>query len=481
MAQDIAKKDINLAQEIYIHYRKENYFDYRNKYIDSNIVDWNTISQIYRQDANVLKSKAAELSKITNKDGETVASALGLLKDLSSNEMLSKVEKEVAAAVPEKVKAGIMKSQRVGAALSKNIDIQQKISLLDEYINYIKDVIDTFNKNNEDYMNYILNKYKGNTSALQNINSLFKTANGLNLLAINKTALTAFESLKTREQQLEKIRSQLQSGNANGTVDYKGKKVSYSSYIFPMHYLFSDILGGIGEGVGASFALKEIENFLKTLENDNMKVTFEGTGTEQVNGATKKGDYEINIDMDNGNITLNFGISAKAQSLHSGKKVTTTFQTSKLGVFVTQLNNIERYLFYNNLYHNTDNGKDGTNYFLRRKIAAQNFLNAVTGLSQGESVLFIQYLDDLIRVDEFFEGLAAAASGDLPSLSVTGVKTVRSQDYISRRGAKLNQLLSSDNNYKDLTPTDKNVLAYVRSRQVVRNFNNLMSQIQIEH
>lgn len=37
---DIAKKDINLAQEIYIHYKKENYLNYRKKYVDG-MIDMN--------------------------------------------------------------------------------------------------------------------------------------------------------------------------------------------------------------------------------------------------------------------------------------------------------------------------------------------------------------------------------------------------------------------------------------------------------
>ena len=220
MAQDIAKKDINLAQEIYIHYKKENYLDYKKKYLaNADSIDWNLISQIYRKDANVLKGNMAQLSSITNKDGETVASALGILKDLTSNEMLSKIEREMITTVPEKVRNGIAQTQQLGASLNKITDVNKQISILDNYISYIKDVITTFNKNNDDYMNYILSRYKKDTTALKNINSLFRTGNGLNLLAINKTALTAFESLKSRVSQLENIKEQLQSGNATGMVD----------------------------------------------------------------------------------------------------------------------------------------------------------------------------------------------------------------------------------------------------------------------
>ena len=482
MAQELAKKDINLAQEVYIHYRKQNYLDYRNKYLDvTNIINWNEIAEIYNTDANILKARMGQLLNITNKDGETVASALGILKDLNSNEMLSQIEREMITTVPNLVRQGITQTQQLGASLNKMSDVNKQIAALDNYIKYIREVINVFNKNNNDYLNYVLSKYQGDTNIKTNINSLFKTANGLNLLAINKTALTAFNSLNDRVTQLEKIKNSLQGGNASGAVEYKGKRISYSSYIYPMHYLFSDILGGIGEAVGATFALSEVNKFLKNLENENIKVDLEGTGTQQINGTTKKADYEININSEDGTILLSFGISAKAQSLNTSKKITTTFQTSKLSAFIEALNSVEKYLFYNNLYHNTDNGRGGVNYFLRRKIAANNFLNAVTG-GVAENVLFIQYLDDLIRVDEFFESLAGAApSGNVPGLSIIGARTARTQDYINRRGAKLNALISSDSDFRDLTPQDKNVLAYVRSRQVIKNFNNLTTQIQYEH
>ena len=482
MAQELAKKDINLAQEVYIHYRKQNYLDYRNKYIDvTNIINWNEIAEIYNTDANILKARMGQLLNITNKDGETIASALGILKDLSSNEMLSQIEREMITTVPNLVRQGIVQTQQLGASLNKMSDVNKQIAALDNYIKYIREIINVFNKNNNDYLNYVLSKYQGDTNIKTNIDSLFKTANGLNLLAINKTALTAFNSLNDRVTQLEKIKNSLQGGNASGVVEYKGKRISYSSYIYPMHYLFSDILGGIGEAVGATFALSEVNKFLKSLENENIKVDLEGTGTQQINGTTKKADYEININSEDGAISLSFGISAKAQSLNTSKKITTTFQTSKLSAFIEALNSVEKYLFYNNLYHNTDNGRGGVNYFLRRKIAANNFLNAVTG-GAAENVLFIQYLDDLIRVDEFFEQLAAAApSGNVPGLSISGVRTVKSQDYINRRGSKLNALISSNSDFQDLTPQDKNVLAYVRSRQVIKTFNNLQTQIQYEH
>ena len=38
MAQELAKKDINLAQEVYIHYRKQNYLDNKIKQNEDMII-----------------------------------------------------------------------------------------------------------------------------------------------------------------------------------------------------------------------------------------------------------------------------------------------------------------------------------------------------------------------------------------------------------------------------------------------------------
>ena len=53
-----------------------------------------------------------------------------------------------------------------------------------------------------------------------------------------------------------------------------------------------------------------------------MTVNIEGTGTERVEGgSTKKADYTISVDNENGSITLSFGISAKAKLLIKEEKL----------------------------------------------------------------------------------------------------------------------------------------------------------------
>lgn len=226
-----------------------------------------------------------------------------------------------------------------------------------------------------------------------------------------------------------------------------------------MNILFTNILGGLGEGLGATYAIKVLNDYLKTLEDDTLSVNIEGTGTERVEGgSTKKADYNITVNNEDGTIILSFGISAKAQSLKRGKKVTTTFETTKLKNFFDkyiQANNIEKYIFYNNLYQNI-NGSLEMQY-LRKKYAAEAMLGAVTGSNQGENVLFIQYLDQLVSLDEFFESLAHMSHSQLPSLSVQGSSKIN-KSFISRRGEKLKALIDNEG-YKDLTPESKTVVA----------------------
>lgn len=426
----------------------------------------------------------AAIENISNKDGKSLVEALGVINDLNGgSDILNEVEKQIATEVTELIRKGIGESTSTSYALKQAATAQQQIAVLDNYIKYIHDVINAFEKSNEDYMKYILDQYQGDAKALANINSLFSTGNKLNLLVINKTALTSFDTLKERVGQLESASGSLKSGRKPARVQYKNKTVSYDSLIYPMHYLFSNILGGLGEGLGASFAIKSLNEFLQTLEDENMTVNIEGTGTEKAEGgSTKKADYTISVDNENGSITLSFGISAKAQAINKGRKVTTTFETTKLKTFFDkyiQANNFEKYIFYNNLYHGLTSTVEMQ--YLRRKYAAMALLDAITGANQGENVLFLQYLDSLVRLDEFFELLASSPQNQLPSLSIIGANKVQaSNDFVTRRGDKLNTLLK-DPDYRDLTPNSKSIVAWVRSRQAFKTLNELTTQIQYTH
>ena len=136
------------------------------------------------------------IENVTNKDGKSLVEALGVINDLNNNSgIMSDIEQKIAIDVTEKIRQGIGESTSTSYALRQAATAQQQITILDNYIGYIHDVINAFEQGNEDYMNYILNQYQGDKKTLSNINSLFSTGNKLNLLAINKTALTSFNTL----------------------------------------------------------------------------------------------------------------------------------------------------------------------------------------------------------------------------------------------------------------------------------------------
>ena len=409
--------------------------------------------------------------------------ALGLMYDAQG-------ESAVYSAMEHAVTDGLRKAvQSKTPNLSKVTEATEKLQILDNYIANIHKIIDTYNQGNKDLFDYILKNDKTNQSGM--VKQIFSSGDGnLNLLNINSSAATAFKTLCKQIEILEQASKNLHTDSLAESFTYNNQVYYYNSLIFPSKQLFIDILGGIGEGLGAAKAFEAIKDFLLSSKEKNVTITIKGTGTEKASEGfkgTKKADYEIIIDDKEKKIYLSFGISAKAQSLKRGKPVKTTFETTTLeNLFIKYqiANTIEEYLFYNNLYH----GRSGIveMQYLRRKMAALAIANgAVTGSHQGENVLFIQYLDSLISVDKFFEELSMLASSEnlsaMPSISIIGVGAVKkNNDFISGRGSKLRALLQEDD-YQDLNPDDKNIVAWARSRQVLKTLRRLRTAVSYRH
>lgn len=476
--KDVGMKQLNLEKELYVHYHKQNFIKYREK-LKTSIEDLvGEINSIYNQDTQYFKHQLEMLKKVNTKDNKTLMDIIGLINDINNGAMNKTVESKIMRDLPIKIKQGLSETFAISKQI-KNASIQQQINMLDKYLSNINLIIDEIQKNDEDYITYLLNEYKGQKNAINNINLLFKNGNQLNLLAINKTALTSYQSLKTRVELLEKERDALKAGVAKGKILYKDKMIDYSSFIYATHFLFTNILGGIGEGVGASVALRGLVDFIKTINIPNVKVTMEGVGTSKIDRrSTSKSDYTININSQTGEINLSFGISAKAQFSKNNKKIKTTFETSKVKKFLANINKEIQYLFYNSIYHNT---KDSLSVYVRRYIAARTMRNSVAGVDQGENVLFVQYLDRIIGIDELFDNFLKADINKKPTISLKETGKIRtSSDFVEKRGSKLSNLLKQEG-YSDLNQEDKNIVAYVRSRQVIAKINDLSAQINWEH
>ena len=87
----------------------------------------------------------AAIENISNKDGKSLVEALGVINDLNGgSNILNEVEKQIATDVTELIRKGIGESTSTSYALKQAATTQQQITILDNYIKYIHDVINAF-------------------------------------------------------------------------------------------------------------------------------------------------------------------------------------------------------------------------------------------------------------------------------------------------------------------------------------------------
>ena len=92
----------------------------------------------------------AAINKLSNKDGETVANALGVLNDVTGNsETMSEMEQKIAIDVADKLRAGKGEAITTSLALKNAKNVEAEIAILDKYIQYVKDTLNAFNQGNK--------------------------------------------------------------------------------------------------------------------------------------------------------------------------------------------------------------------------------------------------------------------------------------------------------------------------------------------
>ena len=355
------------------------------------------------------------------------------------------------------------------SSISKAEGELEKISTLLSGINGIINEIGNIDKR-------LLDFYASSAPERQaSLNTLFQNGNNISILNINPAALTSLETLKNRAQVLEKM---VTTGNLGMTTNFKKsdgtiKTYSVSGAIYGVIQLITNILGGYGEAVAGLIADNKLNEMLVDIAKDNPNITLSdasvsGTGASKINDKVSKSD--ITISYNENGVSINVGISAKAQKFSGGKK--TTFQTSKLEVYLQSINKKLQYVFLNSLYHNRTTSND---YIIaNRYIAAKNFDNAVTGINFAgdQQVYFLFYLNKVYTVADFYNSIAQNANNikALPFLSVQGKQKALS-DFVGKNPVER----------EDLTPRQKSLLAWQRSRQVRNVMMSLQTQIQYKH
>ena len=359
-------------------------------------------------------------------------------------------------------------------AKTKTLDNQ--IGQLANLLDNMEDILNHLDVINGELLDYCAHMPEHQQQSVQ---QSFGANGQLHILNINPTAISSLKSLKGRIEPLKQIAT-IGSGLFPQTVTYtnsKGEQAQTSVFglVYSLRQLIINILGGYGEAMAAIYAMEKADEIIQQAFGNNPNIVIEGAGTSKMsNGQTSKSD--VKLLYSDGNINLNIGMSAKAQLLKSGKSTTTTFQTSKLEVFMRGIEKQLEYNFLNNLYHNRASINE--QMILNRYIAAMNFDNAVTGWDMGDRVLFLSYLDQVISVADFYNSIINKGKtkiSNYPSLSIPGIGKKLS-DF---RGVNPDKTLIDE--IPDETPLNKSALAWQRARDVRKAMLGMNTQIQFKH
>jgi hypothetical protein len=147
--KDVGMKQLNLEKELYIHYHKQNFIQYRGK-LKTSIEDLaGEINSIYNQDTQYFKHQLEMLKKVNTKDNKTLMDIIGLINDINNGAMNKTVESRIMRDLPIKIKQGLSETFVISKQI-KNASIQQQINMLDKYLSNINLIIDEIQKNDED-------------------------------------------------------------------------------------------------------------------------------------------------------------------------------------------------------------------------------------------------------------------------------------------------------------------------------------------
>lgn len=468
----------SMSMTEYLHFQRQNFLKTRTA-IGATINENELSSKIQKhyeslkRKAKYREDKLKALSPVAN----------DMLSLFATTQNISQLlEGKIDAEVDKKIGAGgfdqdLRDAANATAGFYKKIqESSNAVEELNKLLAQMSDIL-----SNLDVINAELLEYCATLPEHQNesVTQSFRPNGKFQILNINATAVSSLESLKSRLESLNNAKNSM-GGNFPQTVTYvnsKGETKIASTFgvVYSMRQLLINILGGYGEAMSAIYAMSKADEIITKMASQIPNMTVSGSGTTKLQGQTAKSDVKVTY-QDN-QVSLSVGVSAKAQLYKSKKSTTTTFQTSKLKIFLAAkgIDEILQYNFLNNIY----NGSSSLNeqVVLNRYIAAMNFDNAVTGWNIGDNVMFLSYLDRVISVSDFYKDVAKGGKGKIsnyPKLSINGFSAARKE----WEGKEENSTLATA---EDDTPLDKSTLAWQRSKAMKDLLLSLQTQIQFSH
>lgn len=469
----------SMSMTEYLHFQRQNFLKTRTA-IGATINE-NELSSKIQKHYESLKRKAKRREDKLKALSPVANDMLSLFATTQNISQL--LEGKIDAEVDKKIGAGgfdqdLRDAANATAGFYKKIqESSNAVEELNKLLAQMSDIL-----SNLDVINAELLEYCATLPEHQNesVTQSFRPNGKFQILNINATAVSSLESLKSRLESLNNAKNSM-GGNFPQTVTYvnsKGETKTASTFgvVYSMRQLLINILGGYGEAMSAIYAMSKADEIITKMASQIPNMTVSGSGTTKLQGQTAKSDVKVTY-QDN-QVSLSVGVSAKAQLYKSKKSTTTTFQTSKLKVFLFAAKEIDavlQYNFLNNIYHGSSSLNEQV--VLNRYIAALNFDNAVTGWNIGDNVMFLSYLDRVISVSDFYKDVAKGGKGKIsnyPKLSINGFNAARKE----WEGQEENSALATA---EDDTPLDKSTLAWQRSKAMKELLLSLQTQIQFSH
>lgn len=460
----------------YLHYQRNNFLETRpdlKATVNVNNVH-SRIKKEYNRIAKAAKSREEDFKSLS----PVANDMLSLFATTQNLSQLMGNDTQVDAGVDAQMQSGSFDQHlrdAASAAAGFNDRLKHTSNKVDELNNLLSQISSLLD--NLDVINAELLEYCANLPEHQkeSVNASFRADGKLQILNINPTAASSLRGLKSRLDSINQAQGAAGGGFPQSVtyINSKGetKTTSVAGAVYSMRQLIINILGGYGEALSAIYAMSKADEIIEKMAQQDPKLTVSGSGTTKLQGQTAKSDVKVTY-KDN-QVNLSVGVSAKAQ-LHKSKKSTiTTFQTSKLKVFmgVKSFTKKMEYNFFNNIYHGVTNNEEQV--ALNRYLAALNFDNAVTGINIGDNVMFLSYLDRVLTVSEFYNSIAKHKGkiSDFPRIALSGFTQSKSDWEGENEG-----VASVDD-----TPLEKNSLAWERSRAMRNIILDLQAQIQYTH
>ena len=498
MAENEKQVDIKNQSNyfFYVHYSKKTYLEDLSR--DAKLYQFDSLEDKTRQHYRLLRNRAnRKMLQLDNTfpAGVELTEIINQLDDFLKNDKTSPI-------TLSDIKSINNLNLNTNSLKSKLKDAQTAAEALDKYINQTQQLINKFEKIDENLKTFYRNATK---TQKKNLREFFQvnSIEDLSVTTIGKTSLTAMssirdglEALKQNQRNLEANFNQLFHQKKNKSQDYKisytplgseEKKTVVASDVFnSISGNTSNLRGAIGEAFMGLFTIVKNEELVEYFQNqlnqvEGLKITTRPEGEKTDKGTRSKADASISFNgqylkmFTNGNTDLLNFVTQLNISVKNTKSTRKSVPTSRFKALTTRFYYLfsrlsdkdQKYQYvlanFAALNNRKGNIKDSdfnkkqftsTANATRRYIAAKNMEWALEGAGDNK-IQVLAFMNQAITINQYYGYIANYPTNLLPSVSIA---SVGDKNTPIPAGATINPV--------DDTPDTKNIAAIWRSNKV---------------